>query len=272
MRFVNWATYGTRHVGCQLGVLGVGGDGGPATSATCGSPAGVLADGAGGVYFSDFATSSVRHVLPDGSIVPFLGVETYNTDALYSGDGGPATLATINGPAHLASDCASDVFVANRLNHNILRVSGGIVRSIAGSVGSLSGYSGDGGPASLARLNSPNGVAYDCVTGFLYIADTFNSVVRVVSANREFKVHPFDFVSTRKHHKHAVIISTFAGTGSPGFGGDAGPATLASLNQPRGVSVDGTGGLYIADTANGCSEFWFCVALSGLYVMLSPCV
>lgn len=166
---------------CQVGVLGVGGDGGPATSAICGSPAGVLADGSGGAYFSDFATSSVRHVLPNGTVVPFLGIETYNQDALYAGDGGPASLATINGPAHLASDCASTVFVANRLNHNILRVAGGIVRSIAGGVDSIAGYSGDGGPASLARLNSPNGVTFDCVTGYLYIADTYNSIVRAIS-------------------------------------------------------------------------------------------
>lgn len=232
VRWVNWATTYSTHRACVLNAVGVGGDGGPATSATCGSPEGVLSDEAGGFYFSDLGTSSVRHVGADGVVWPFLGVESYNAEAAYSGDGGPASLATINGPAHMTSDCAGAVIVANRLNHNILRVYGGIVTSIAGGIDSVSGYAGDGGPATGARLNSPNGVAFDCTRSWLFIADTGNSVIRVVYSD--------------------ATIDTFAGVGVPGYGGDGGLATQALLNQPRGVSVDGTGGLYIADTNNAC--------------------
>lgn len=125
-----------------------------------------------GFYFSDLGTSSVRHVGADGIISPFLGVESYNADAPYSGDGGPASLAVINGPAHMTSDCTGAVIVANRLNHNVLRVAGGVVKLIAGGVDSVAGFAGDGGPASSARLNSPNGVAFDCARSQLFIADT----------------------------------------------------------------------------------------------------
>ena len=179
VRWADWATTYTRHVACTYGQYGVGGDGGPAQSAICGSPDGVLSDGAGGVYFSDFATSSVRHVWANGTVTSFLGVESYNTNNAYSGDGGPATLATINSPAHLTGDCAGAVYVANRANHNVLRVRDGVVVSVAGTP-NVAGYAGDFGPASSALLNNPNGVEFDCVTGRLYIADTYNSVIRAV--------------------------------------------------------------------------------------------
>jgi hypothetical protein len=202
------------------------GDGGPATSATVLWPQAVAVDGKGNVYIGAYA--SVRKVTPDGTITTFagLGHEGY-------GDGGPATSARFDyNPTGLTVDRLGSVYIAFQGYSNVRKVSpSGTITTFAGrSSWPSAGFSGDGGPATSARLNLPSGVAAD-KHGNVYIADSENNRVRKVGANG--------------------IITTFAGTGKPGFSGDGGPATSADLYRPKAVAVDGKGDVYIADSVNG---------------------
>jgi sugar lactone lactonase YvrE len=147
----------------------------------------------------------------------------------YSGDGGPATSASLSGPSGVVVDATGNLLIADSSNYRIRRVdaSTGIITTVAGN--GIRGFSGDGGPATSASL-SPIGVAVDA-TGNLFIADTGNHRIRRVDES-------------------TGIITTVAGNGIRGFSGDGGPATSASLNYPTGVAVDGSGNLFIADAAN----------------------
>ena len=146
----------------------------------------------------------------------------------YGGDGGPATAAYLFYPAGVALDGAGNLYIADLENSRIRKVdAAGVITTVAGDGRCC--YSGDGGAAVAARLSSPRGVAVDGA-GNLYIADTRNNRIRKVDA--------------------AGVITTVAGTGTEGFGGDGGPAVAAQLNRPTGVASDGLGNLYIADWGN----------------------
>jgi uncharacterized protein (TIGR03437 family) len=203
------------------GRYGASGDGGPATQAQLAYPDGVAVDSTGNVYVADRAAHVIRKVSTTGTISTVAGTGTGG----FSGDGGPAVLAQLNGPTGLAIDSAGNLYVADTDNSCIRMIStGGTVATVAGTNGRA--YGGDGGPAVQALLNQPEGVAVD-LAGNLYIADTFNNVIREVASGG--------------------IITTFAGTGQPGSTGDAGPAASATLFLPTDVAVDRSGGLYIAD-------------------------
>ncbi len=134
---------------------------------------GVLLDSGGNLFFSETYGNRVRKVTPDGIISTIAGTGQGG----YSGDGGPATAAQLNGPDGLALDSAGNLYVADTYNGLVRLVTpDGTIRTIAGSAG-LMGYSGDGGPAATARMNYPWGVAVDSA-GNVYVADTFNGVVR----------------------------------------------------------------------------------------------
>ena len=195
----------------------------PALMASFPGPSAVAADGSGNIYFS--STNGVFKVDPAGVLTRVAGGPTRG----YSGDGGPATSAQLATPPGVASDAAGNLYVADMGNHAIRKVAAatGIITTAAGDGGA--GYSGDGGPATSAQLNSPWGVAVDAA-GNLYIADTDNNRVRKVAANG--------------------TISTVAGIGTFGYSGDGGPATNAQLSWPRGVAVDAAGNLYIVDHEN----------------------
>src|SRR5437660_9695475 len=146
----------------------------------------------------------------------------------YSGDAGPATVATLHLPDGVAVDGAGDLFIADSTNNRIRKVSPtGVITTIAGT--GTAGYSGDGGAATLAKLNFPTDLALDGA-GNLFVADFYNSRVRKISAGG--------------------VITTVAGSGMPGYSGNGGPATLARMTSPAGVDVDAAGNLYIADYGN----------------------
>lgn len=197
------------------------GDGGPASAAEVNTPTGVAADAAGNIYFADSWNQRIRKVSTSGIITTVAGNGTYG----FSGDGGPATAATLADPISVTADAAGNLFIVDKGNHVIRKVNtAGIITRVAGT--GTSGYNADGISALGSRLNTPEAVAVDAA-GNLYIADFYNNRVRKVSTTG--------------------IISTIAGTGVYGFSGDGGPATDAQVQYPAGVAVDAAGNVYISD-------------------------
>jgi streptogramin lyase len=216
------------------GSSGHAGNGGPATSASMDEPHGVAVDGLGNVYIADTKNHRIRLVDTSDIMNPFAGSGTNNYQELTDEDV-LATTASLNEPNGVYVDVSGNVFIADTENCMIRKVDASTNR-ITRVAGALSGgnpscgYSGDGGQATLAQLNKPRAVYVD-IDGNIYIADDDNHRIRKVD------------ISTG-------IITTIAGNGVGGYGGDGGPATSASLFNPKGVWVDEVGNVLIADTEN----------------------
>ncbi|MGW5118232.1 NHL domain-containing protein [Streptomyces noursei] len=203
---------------------GFGGDCGPAASAQLNRPRGVAVDSAGTVYIADSDNHRVRKITADGKVCTVAGTGTKG----FSGDGGPATAAQLDGPYGVAVDSTGTLYVAEHNNRRVRKITtDGLISTVAGT--GTKGSDGDGGPAVSAQLTNPRGVAVGRA-GELYIADAGSHRVRRVAADG--------------------IISTVAGTGTKGFSGDGGPATAAQLDGPFEVALDSIGTLYIADFGN----------------------
>ena len=195
------------------------GDGGPAAAAGLAGPQGVTFDAQGNLYIADTDSGRIRKVASDGLINTVAGNGTNSS----SGDGGPATAAGL-WPVGVTIDAQGNLYIAEENNQRIRKVTpDGLISTAAGS--GIRGSSGDGGPATAARLDHPTGVTIDA-QGNLYIADNGNSRIRKVTPDG--------------------LISTVAGNGSYSFSGDGGPATEAGLAGPQGVTIDSQGNLYIA--------------------------
>ena len=206
------------------GTAGSAGDGGPAGAAQLQDPKAVYVAPSGDLYIADSGNERIRRVDRSGTIATVAGTGTTG----FSGDGGPATAAQVASPRGLAGDDAGNLYVADDNNHRIRRIDpSGVVTTVAGT--GVAEATGDGGPATAAQLDHPRGVAVDG-RGNLFIADSMSHRVRMVDAGG--------------------VISTVAGCGRSGYGGDGGPATVARLFEPRGVAVDSAGRLYVADTYN----------------------
>ncbi|MGE3948104.1 MAG: HYR domain-containing protein [Blastocatellales bacterium] len=207
---------------------GNSGDAGLAIYATFGSPAGVAADSQGNIYISDSVFHRIRRIAPDGKIYHFAGSTTGQSGSL--GDGGQASVARFNRPTGLAVDAQGNLYVADSGNNRVRRIdpATGVISNFAGNGGL--GYGGDGVGATLTSLNNPTGLAFDSI-GNLYIADRNNHRIRKVDNS-------------------TGIISTLAGNGTAGFGGDNGPANAAQINLPSDVATDAQGNVFIADTNN----------------------
>jgi NHL repeat len=228
------------------GTAGLTGNGGPATSAELDDPQAVAVNSAGDVFIADTDNNEIREVTPAGTISDFAGDGTPG----FLGDGGPAAQAWLTQPSGLAIDSAGNVYIADSGNNVIRRVDAttGDISTVAGDFAAdqgndgIGGFSGDGGPATLAQLHDPQGLAIDGA-GDLFIADTYNNAVREVT--------PADVIST-------VVNAAGANGAAPGRGGESdssatktvAPAS-SKLSGPYAVAVDdSTGNLYIADTNN----------------------
>ena len=209
-----------------VGQYGYNGDGIKATTTAMGFPRGLVVNAGGEFWYSDPGNNRVRMVNSSGIVNTVAG----NGTAGYKGDGGAATSAEINQPSGLALDASNNLYFADTGN-NVVRMvnSSGNIHTIAGN--GTAGFSGDGGAATSASLNSPHGLAFD-TNGNLYIADDLNNRVRIVSG-----------LGT-----HTVTINTYAGDGNPGVAGDGGLATKAAIGLPRGVLITNTT-LYISEAA-----------------------
>jgi hypothetical protein len=214
------------------GVAGYSGDGLMATNAKWNHPYGLAVDLSGNVYIADAGNNVVRKVATDGSIATVagngFGAGLGLGEGAYTGDGGAAADASLNFPEGVAVDIEGNLFIADAKNNVVRKVgTNDTITTIAGT--GVGGYYGDGGAATVARLNHAAGVAVDA-SGNLYIADQNNYTVRKVSATG--------------------IITSFAGNGAAGYNGDGGRASVAQLNSPKSVAIDGLGQVYIADYGN----------------------
>ena len=206
------------------GLTGDSGDGGPATRARFGRIEGLALDPAGNIYIADADKNRIRRVDSAGTIETIAGTGRFGWD----GDGGPAASATLTAMSGVATDQNGNLYIADTWADRIRKIdSHGTISTVAGT--GEEGRSGDGGPATEARLNRPHGVAIDG-SGNIYIADTENHLVRRVDGSG--------------------TITTFAGTGDEGYSGDGGAATDAQLDEPHAVAIDPTGNVFVADTRN----------------------
>ncbi len=209
--------------GCGFSCAGYAGDGGPATMALLYYPNSVSVDSAGNLFIADYGNNRIRKVNTAGIISTYAG---NGATSGYSPDGVQATSVNINF-ANVALDGSGNIYFGT--GYHIRKVNtSGIISSYAG-IGTL-GFSGDGGPATAAQLSGNGNVAADAA-GNLFITDNSNYRIRKVNT--------------------AGIISTIAGNGTPGFTGDGGPATAASIN-PFYVSLNKDGEVFITDQTNHC--------------------
>src|SRR5439155_1149418 len=159
------------------GALGFGGDGRQATSAQLANPFGVAIDAQGRIFIADTFDQRIRRVDTDGTITTVAGTGTLG----YTGDGGPALGAQFHDPNYVALDAQGRIYIGDTANQRVRRIeTNGTIVTIAGT--GASGYSGDGGPATSARLASPYGVSVDA-QGRVYIADSANQRVRRIEAD-----------------------------------------------------------------------------------------
>lgn len=206
-------------------VKGYNGDNIPANSATLYGPNGVSADGNGNLYIGDTNNQRIRKVDSLGTITTLAGTGIQGS---LTCNGVSATQAPLQYPKRVAADGMGNLYVADTSNNRICKVDAFGTASLVAGTG-YSGFTGDNGLATQAKLNGPMGMAIDA-SGNLFFADSNNQRVRKVDTSG--------------------IITTVAGNGTRGFAGDDGVATSAQLNFPYGVAIDGDGNLTIADYAN----------------------
>jgi sugar lactone lactonase YvrE len=255
------------------------GDGGSAIFASLNAPQGVAMDNVGNILACDKLNNRIRIVTSSGFIHTFAG----NGTAGFSGDGGLSIYASFNNPHSVATDNHGNIFISDNLNHRIRKIyTSGIITTVGGN--GTAGYSGDGGVATSAQLNHPEGIFVDD-TGNIFIADTYNHRIRKInpagtittvagngiagfngdSINATMSRLNFPsgiladngnlFITDQQNNRIRIVdtsgkIFTIAGSGSGGFSGDGGRADTAKLNKPKNIKMDNNGNLYVADRDN----------------------
>lgn len=275
-------TDGTISAYAGMGVVGYAGDGGPATQAQFNLPWGLAVDGRGNLHISDSFNNRVRRIdAATGIITTFAGTGTGG----FSGDGGPATQAQLNGPRGIAFGPDGSLFIADAFNYRVRRVApDGTISTIAGNGLQTIPAQGVNGPTLAASLGIPQEVAVDG-DGLVYIGDVANARVFRVGPDGILRLHAggglitpeggspqqteiryigglavdtsknLYYADASDNRVRAVVradgsVHTVAGTGMRGFGGDAGRADAAVLNSPSGFAIDVLGNVYLADTGN----------------------
>ena len=206
------------------GFPGYNGDGGQARDATLYSPIGLSVDNNNNIYIADNGNNRIRKVGTDGIISTVAG----NGEASFSGDGGLATSASMNQPVFVCTDKNNTLYFIDYANNRIRKVDqSGTITTIAGT--GSAGFSGDGGLAINATINSPWGLAVDANNN-VFIADRLNNRIRKIDGNG--------------------IIQTVTGTGINNYNGDSINPLTANIYAPSSIIFDGKGDLYIADQGN----------------------
>jgi DNA-binding beta-propeller fold protein YncE len=216
------------------GTMGSSGDGGAATAAQLDEPAALALDSAGDIFIADDGGNRIREVkyttnYATSTIITVAG----DGKRGFSGDGGQATAAEFDRPSGVAVNATGTIlYIADEWNNRIREVNlaTGVITTVAGN--GTGGYSGDGGQATAAKLDSPWALAMDSA-GDLFIADVGNNRIREMNAATN-------------------VISTVAGDGTAGYSGNGGKATAAELDVPRGMAVDAAGDIFFADVNNNC--------------------
>jgi sugar lactone lactonase YvrE len=210
------------------GVGGLEGEGGPAIKAQVACPYGLTFDRNGELVIADHANNRIRRISNDGIIHTIVGSGPVGSRAgSFGGDGGPAIQANLQAPVSVLFDGNGNLYIGDRDNGAIRKVDPqGTITTFAGT--GTRGYGGDGGPATRAQLDQPEGMVFDAA-GNLYFADSANNRIRKIDAQG--------------------TITTFAGTGAAGYSGNGGPANRAQM-QPDDVAFDSAGNLYIAEFAD----------------------
>lgn len=265
------------------GVAGFSGDGKPATQAKLNNPYGVARGPDGALYICDIGNHRVRRIDRDGTIMTVAG----NGMAGYAGDGGPATSAALNEPYEVRFDRRGDMYFVEMKNHLVRKVdrATGAISTFAGA--GQPGFSGDDGPAALARSNQPHAIQFDPRGEYLYVCDIANHRLRRIEMSTgtittfagdgtkrptpdgakvsaalplngpraiDFDAAGNLWLALREGNAvyrvdmKAGTIHHAAGTGKSGFTGNGGPAKEATLSGPKGIAVGPDGNVYLADT------------------------
>ena len=211
------------------GTASYSGDGAAATSAALNTPSGVAVDSSGNIYIADRTNDRVRKVtISTGYISTVAGNgSSCGTPTSGCGDGSAATSANLTSPNSVALDSSGNIYIADSGDNRVreVTISSGYISTVAGN--GTPGYTGDGAAATSAEINGPNGAALDS-SGNVYISDTQNRRIRVVNPGTGH-------------------ISTLAGNGTQGATGNGGPAISAELDDPKQITVNGLGNVYLAD-------------------------
>jgi len=207
------------------GTDGDSGDGGQATAANLDNPKAVTVDATGNIYISDWYNNKIKKVNTSGIISTYAG--TGNSG--FSGDNGQATAAELKSPDGIAVDAAGNVYFSDRSNDRIRKIgTDGVITTVAGK-GGFNAFSGDGGQATNAELNDPNGIALDA-TGNIYVTDRDNNRIRKIGTDG--------------------VINTIIGTGTATYNGDGQVGTATSIDGPSGIAIDNSGNIIFADYDN----------------------